>query len=162
MTPIHSAVKQLQAERTEKERRRQERAEKAYDPANVLIVTGLALEGCTQKEIAEAFNVSEATISRWKKAHPEFEKALQVGKRAIVGKLRGVGLQRAMGEYVQENQVLQFDKDSQELKVVTTQNKLPPSEKLLCYFLDKLDPQEEQSGLEGIDINLRVLGGADA
>ena len=162
MTPIHPAVKQLQAERAEKERRRQERAEKAYDPAYVQICAGLAALGRTQKEMAEAIGVSQSQITRWKKAHPDFDKALQVGKKATLGRLASVGLQLALGEYVHEESKLHYNKDSGALEVVTIQNRLPPSERMLLHFLGKMDPQEDQGEFDGIDINLRVLGGADA
>lgn len=162
MTPIHPAVKKLEAELAEKERRRKIRAEKAYDPAYVQICAGLAALGRTQKDMAEAIGVSQAQITRWKQRYPEFEKALQVGRRAILGRLASVGLQLALGEYVQEESKLHHNKDSGELEVVTSQNKLPPSERMLLHWLDKLDPQENQDVFEGIDINLRVLGGTDA
>lgn len=162
MTPIHPAVKQLQAERAEKERRQQERAGKAYDPAYVQICAGLAALGRTQKDMAEAIGVSQAQITRWKKAHPDFEKALQIGKKAMLGRLASVALRLALGEYVQTESKLHHNKDSGELEVVTSEHKLPPSERLLLHFLDKLDPQEDQRGFDGIDINLKILGGADA
>jgi hypothetical protein len=36
--------------------------------------------GATDEELAKAFGVNEATISRWQKAHPEFRRAMQAGK----------------------------------------------------------------------------------
>lgn len=40
----------------------------------------LAKMGCSSAEIAEAFGVSERTLYRWQKAHPEFRQTLKASK----------------------------------------------------------------------------------
>jgi len=50
---------------------KEEYAEQAYK---------LCLLGATDKDMADFFDVDEATINRWKEAHPEFCESLKRGK----------------------------------------------------------------------------------
>ena len=51
-----------------------------YDPQILERVTKLCLLGYTDVELAESFDVSEATIYNWKKQYPEFVEAIKAGK----------------------------------------------------------------------------------
>lgn len=43
-------------------------------------VTKLCLLGATDKDIADFFNVCEASVNNWKNAHPEFLESIRQGK----------------------------------------------------------------------------------
>jgi hypothetical protein len=43
---------------------------------------GLCVLGATDRELADFFHVDEVTIYRWRHAHPEFCKAIKIGKRS--------------------------------------------------------------------------------
>jgi len=70
------------------EKYREEYAERVYD---------LALLGLKDTEIAAVFQVSEPTLNKWKKQHPEFFKSLNEGKAIADGKVARRLYERALG-----------------------------------------------------------------
>lgn len=71
-------------------------------------VRKLCLLGATDPEIADFFEVSVATISNWKIAHPEFMEAIKEGKRTADANVANRLYCRAMG----------YEHDSEEIKVI--------------------------------------------
>ena len=69
----------------------------------------LGLLGATDKDLANFFEVDEATINRWKIAHPEFCVSIKEGKEFADSNVAERLYQRAMG----------FEHDSEEIKVVS-------------------------------------------
>lgn len=57
----------------------------------------LAQQGATDREVAEALDVTERTIYRWKHEHPEFCQALQLGKDAADDRVEQSLYRRAVG-----------------------------------------------------------------
>lgn len=57
----------------------------------------LAKLGATDREAAEFFEVSEATIHRWKHTHPEFCESLKVGKETADARVEQSLYRRALG-----------------------------------------------------------------
>lgn len=57
----------------------------------------LCLLGATDKELAEFFEVSEATINNWKLVHYEFLESIKRGKQIADGEVADRLYQRAMG-----------------------------------------------------------------
>lgn len=53
--------------------------------------------GATDKELADFFEVDEATINRWKQAHPEFCESLKAGKQIADAEVADKLFQRATG-----------------------------------------------------------------
>lgn len=51
-----------------------------FDPRICEQAEKLCKLGATDKELAEFFEVSESTVSKWKIDHPEFSEALKAGK----------------------------------------------------------------------------------
>ena len=62
----------------------------------------LAIKGATDKEIADAFNISVRTLNRWKKDHPSFKQALDCGKGAADAKVERMLYERAIGYTCEE------------------------------------------------------------
>lgn len=57
----------------------------------------LCLLGLTDRQLAEAFEVAESTISDWKKKHKAFSEALREGKLKADGKVARALYRRATG-----------------------------------------------------------------
>lgn len=53
--------------------------------------------GATDKELADFFDVDEATINRWKLAHPKFCESLKAGKQIADAEVADKLFQRATG-----------------------------------------------------------------
>ncbi|MCP4409350.1 MAG: hypothetical protein GY807_16675 [Gammaproteobacteria bacterium] len=61
-------------------------------------VRKLALLGCTDKQIADFFEIDESTINRWKKRHPAFCLSLREGKIVADAEVADSLYRRAKGE----------------------------------------------------------------
>jgi Homeodomain-like domain-containing protein len=57
----------------------------------------LAALGATDREVAEFFDVNEATVHRWKHEHPEFCESLKVGKETADARVEQSLYRRALG-----------------------------------------------------------------
>ncbi|WP_138992731.1 helix-turn-helix domain-containing protein [Larkinella sp. C7] len=55
------------------------------------------LEGSTDRDLAEAFEVSEKTIENWKKQYPEFLRSVQEGKKIADAKVAEAFYKRCIG-----------------------------------------------------------------
>ncbi|MHA2096941.1 MAG: helix-turn-helix domain-containing protein [Candidatus Hodarchaeales archaeon] len=80
----------------------------------------LYLLGCTDKEVADFFEVSEVTINTWKKKHAGFLKSLRDGKLIADGKAAKGLHKRATGYNYTET--TREDRNG-ELKIVKTVDK---------------------------------------
>ena len=57
----------------------------------------LCLLGATDRELARCFEVSEGTINRWKRKHPEFAEALKRGKAFADAEVAEALYRKALG-----------------------------------------------------------------
>jgi hypothetical protein len=57
----------------------------------------LCLLGATDKDLADFFEVDEATVNRWKEKHPEFCESLKNGKDAADSEVANKLYRRALG-----------------------------------------------------------------
>lgn len=57
----------------------------------------MAQQGATDREIAEALEVSESTLYRWRNSHPEFRESLALGKEAADDRVENSLYRRATG-----------------------------------------------------------------
>ena len=67
------------------------------------------LLGVTDAELAALFEVDEATINRWKEAHPEFAEALLRGKDQADAEVSQKLYHRAMGYSHKEDKIFQYE-----------------------------------------------------
>lgn len=65
----------------------------------------LCEKGCTDKEMAAAFGVSEVTFNNWKKARPDFFESLKNWKSAADAKVEKALYERATGYSCPETKV---------------------------------------------------------
>lgn len=69
----------------------------SFKPEYIELARQMAFQGATDREIAEALEVCERTVHRWKHAHPEFGDALVVGKAAADERVVQSLYRRAVG-----------------------------------------------------------------
>jgi len=68
----------------------------------------LCLLGATDKDLADFFNVCEATINNWKNEHPEFLESLRAGKLTADANVAEALYNRACGYSHKEEKVFNF------------------------------------------------------
>lgn len=69
----------------------------------------LAAQGATDREIAEAIEVSETTLYRWKHEHPEFRESLKLGKEAADERVEQSLYRRAVGYSHDSIKIMQYE-----------------------------------------------------
>lgn len=79
-----------------------------YDPAFVELAYKYCLLGAVDKELAEFFGVSEATLNNWKKEHPKFLESLKEGRENADTNVARSLYQRACGYSHKEDQIFQY------------------------------------------------------
>ena len=126
----------------------------------------LALEGLTDKQIAEKFGITEGTINEWKKKYPEFSKSLKEGKEPSDAKVEHSLFMRATGYTYKEKKIIQtIDKDgnAKPARVEVTEKTVLPDTTACIYWLknrkrDKWkDKQDVEVSNENHDINITVM-----
>lgn len=102
----------------------------------------LAAEGgATDREIAEDFGISERTLNRWKSRHPDFAKALKLGKHAADARVEKSLYERALGySYDQERAFLPLGR--REPVIVTVRQHVPGDVKAAMYWLKNRRPDK--------------------
>lgn len=99
--------------------------------------------GATDKEIADALNISLSTLYKYKKEKAEFSKAFARGREKIVIEIKAALLKKALGyEYTEEKSVAKYDKDGESVVMVETYKKhQPASETAAAMLLRNYDPE---------------------
>lgn len=97
--------------------------------------------GATDKEIAEAFGISESSIYKYKKEKVEFSQAFTRGRKQIVFKIKGALLKKALGfEYEEEKRVGRKDKNGENIVLVEKyKRQCLPSETAAAMLLRNYD-----------------------
>jgi DNA-binding XRE family transcriptional regulator len=132
-----------------------------YDPKMNKQARKLSLLGATDKELADFFEVSEATINNWKLEHPKFLESIKAGKQDADANVANRLYKRALG----------FEHDSEEIKVadgevirVPVKKIYPPDPTSAIFWLKNRQPgkwrdkqEVEQSG----KITIQIVDPAD-
>lgn len=69
----------------------------------------MAQEGATDREIAEALEIEERTLYRWRHAHPEFRQALILGKESADDRVESALYHRAIGYRHDAIKIMQYE-----------------------------------------------------
>lgn len=69
----------------------------------------MAQEGATDREIAEALEIHEATLYRWRHQYPEFREALRLGKDAADDRVESALYHRAIGYRHDAIKIMQYE-----------------------------------------------------
>ena len=97
-----------------------------------LLAEYLATAGLIDKQIAEKLRISEQTLYTWKKNHPEFLEALNVGKEKPDDMVENALLERALGYEHDEDKI--FNNNGNPL-VVPTRKHYPPDTTAAIFWL---------------------------
>lgn len=90
----------------------------------------LCLLGATDKELADFFEVSEATLNNWKHEHPKFLESIKKGKDHADSNVADRLYQRATGFNHPEEQIFQFQ--GQVVRAQTVKQYAPDT--VACIF----------------------------
>lgn len=97
--------------------------------------------GATDKEIADALDVSLTTLYEYKKKYPKFANAFARGRKIICFEIKGALLKKALGfEYEEEKRVGRKDKDGEQVILVEKYKRYSaPSETAAAMLLRNYD-----------------------
>lgn len=126
------------------------------------IAHAMAQQGATDREVAEALEIAEGTLYRWKHEHPEFREALKLGKDSADDRVEQSLYRRAVGYSFDAIKINQFEGEA----VVTPYvEHVPPDVGAIKYWLgnrrgdtwrDKSNV--EHSGTIGLDAIVEEAG----
>lgn len=97
----------------------------------------LAALGATDRDVAEFFGISEATLHRWKHTQPEFCDALKVGKEASDQRVEQSLYRKAVGYTFDSEKVFQHQGEIVRAKTV---EHVPPDTTACIFWLKNRRP----------------------
>lgn len=98
----------------------------------------LAMEGKTDKEIADRMGVSRSTLSKWKVEHKGFSEALDLGKEIADSKVEQALYKRAIGYKTKEKKVIvsmDADGNQKPARIETYEKEIPPDTTAQIFWL---------------------------
>lgn len=132
-----------------------------------LLAEYMASAGLTEQEIADKLEISKATITIWKKKHPEFLASLKAGKDKPDDMVENALLQRALGYSCPETKVFS---NMGEIVTETITKHYPPDTTAMIYWLknrrrgkwmDKPVKEDNEDLLEGFKQIAKALRGEE-
>lgn len=137
-----------------------------YQPEFVKQAEKLCALAATDAEIADFFDVSVATIYRWKNEHPEFCDALKVGKETADNRVERSLFNRAIGYQHPDMHVSTYEGEVILTPIVKV---YPPDTTAAIFWLKNRKPDEwrdksttEVTGKDGGAIQQEISASADA
>lgn len=112
----------------------------AYNRAYAAQAKKLCQLGATDQELADFFDVAKKTISRWKHAHPEFHKALTVGKEVADERVKRSLYMRAVG-YEHDAVKIFLSKEGVPIYAPYTEH-CPPDTTACIFWLKNREPDK--------------------
>ncbi|ELC6654324.1 terminase [Salmonella enterica] len=107
----------------------------------------LCLLGYTDAELADFFEVSEATINNWKLDHPEFLESIKKGKAVADGDVASNLYHRAMGYTAKEKRE---EKTAEGFKEVDAEKHIPGDVTAMIFWLKN---RQKEKWREKQDVN---------
>lgn len=110
----------------------------------------------TFAEIAAVFQVTEKTIYKWAKDHPEFGEVLKKGRLEILANLEMAAQKKCQGYEYEEvrTTVRKLANGSQETRVDKAKRFVPPDSTMIIFLLKCLNPKKYRE-----IVDLRHSGG---
>ena len=113
----------------------------------------LTLLGANDKELADFFEVNEATINRWKKSHPDFCEALKKGKDTADANVASKLYSRAIGARITIQQAHKLKQvsyhengkkksETEVVQVVDLDVEQPPDTTAIIFWLKNRQPDK--------------------
>lgn len=109
--------------------------------------------GVTDKDVADFFDVCEATVNNWKHSHPEFLESMRMGKKVSDVEVANALFRRATGaRWIEEKEVkrkeIEYDKktgkkirEEEFIEVVPLIKEAPPDATAGRYWLNNRQPE---------------------
>jgi hypothetical protein len=120
-----------QVQTSGKPRKHRGGAPSKYGSINLRQLEILSRDGKTDKELADFFEISEATLNNYKRQHPEFLESLKRGKDIADAKVERSLFERATGYEQQEEVILQYQ--GKPIRVKTTKHYPPDPTSMIFY-----------------------------
>lgn len=98
----------------------------------------LAMEGKTDKEIAERMGISRSTLSKWKTESQDFSEALECGKEIADSKVEQSLYKRAIGYKCKEKKVIvtmDADGNQKPARIETVEKEVAPDTTAQIFWL---------------------------
>jgi hypothetical protein len=118
--------------------------------------------GATDAQIADFFEVDEATINRWKQEHPRFCESLKNAKSEHDEKVERSLYERAMG-YSHKSEKI-FCQEGEVIRAETVEH-YPPDPTSMIFWLKNRQPKKwrdkqehELSGKDGAPVPVLMIG----
>ena len=121
----------------EKPRKHPGGAPSKYGDLNLRQLEKLAATGMTDNEMADFFEISEATLNNYKKQHPEFLESLKRGKAIADERVERSLFERATG-YTHPEEAI-FNNRGKIIRVKTTKH-YPPDATSIIFWLKNRRP----------------------
>ncbi len=110
-----------------------------YDATFNEQVYKLCLVGATDKDLADFFDVCEATINNWKLEHPRFLESIKKGKQVADSHVAEKLYQRAIGYQYTETKTEQENNKTKNTQIVKT---VVPDPTAQIFWLKNRQPQK--------------------
>ena len=110
-----------------------------YDAGFCTMVEKLCRLGATDEELADFFGIDEATLNRWKVAHPEFCESLKRGKTIADAEVADKLYRRAIGY---EHAAVKIFNDNGQALVVDYVQRYPPDTTAAIFWLKNRRPDQ--------------------
>lgn len=141
-TPADPPAAAIPIDETETERARRLSGTPAnprseYIPQFCQVAKTMRSASHTVEDIAEACGVSVRTIRTWQARHPDFDAAMELGKRNMVANLVDSLYTRARGYEIEEEKALIVDK---KLRRISVRVHIPANPACIFFALENLDP----------------------
>ena len=112
-----------------------------YLPQYADIAAKANRRGATTAEIAELLSINEATVRAWCLQHPDFSRAMRVGKKDADERVKRSLYERALGGHVKEQQAFKvMGPDGSMIEVVEVEKYLPADTRAAEIWLRNRDP----------------------
>lgn len=109
--------------------------------------------GATDEEIADFFDISRRTLSRWKTTYPEFVEALRRGKDAADDRVEDSLYHRALPREIEEEQAIKLKKviynkqgkrasEEERVEIVKVRKFVPPDTTAMIFWLKNRRPDQ--------------------
>lgn len=123
-------------------------AKSKFKKEYVSVIENLCKRGFTDKELAEAFGVTETTVNNWKKNFPGYFKSIKDWKKEADKNVEKALYESAIGY---EHPEVQFFKVGGKIVPQQTTKRYPPNDRSLRFWLTNRKPDEYRDRKE-VDI----------
>ena len=118
------------------------KAEEWTNEDGLLTIRGLARDGLTNEQIAEAIHVNRSTFSNWIKRYPEIAAALKEGRRPVIEEVESAAYKAAKGFWTEDvdTEIYVDEKGQERKRVIKHKRWIKAEPAMMCYLLNNRKP----------------------